>query len=354
MSRRVVHVLSSFKVGGAERFVFDLAQVQCEEGHDVAIISCTKDDDLLNDNMKNGFSCRLSLGNRWGDCKSAVRLFSQSKGGIFQLHSPWALRYFLPILPLLRLIGVKVIYTRHGLNPLVGNRWSIEHFFANPWVNTVTFVSQAGLEVFRERFGWSQDKMVMISNGVFVPKVIKSKSSAKIRLGSVGRMVKLKGQIDLVEAVSNLDSSLRQRLELHFYGDGPELEFLKMRAKKICNPCDTCFHGMVLNRDDVYENIDILVVNSEQEGLSLAIMEAMARGIPVIATRVGDSPKLVINEFTGFLYEYNDVNRLMQLLLELCSDRDLIRELGVNARNHIMENFSLEKSSECYLRCFQD
>jgi glycosyltransferase involved in cell wall biosynthesis len=166
-------------------------------------------------------------------------------------------------------------------------------------------------------------------------------------------MVGLKGQVHMIESVSQLDDVLRKSVEIHFFGDGPELSTLKSLVEEKSIAEQTVFHGMELNRDKVFNCIDILVVCSEQEGLSLAIMEAMARSIPVIATNVGDTPKLVLNEQTGYLYEYGGVDELISYLTELCSDKDTQKRLGMNARAHMIEGFSLEKANDTYQSCYR-
>lgn len=349
---KIIHVLSSFKVGGAERFVIDLGVVQSSNNDKVTIFSTSEKKEILVSELDGSeIDTFLSEGSRWKDYLLLMSVFKGSQRKILHLHSPWVLRYFLPLLPLFYIKNVRIIYTRHGLNPLPGKAWGFIHFFAKPFVSKVTFVSAAGKDVFYKRFKWLLDKLIVISNGVYVPKDFMKSPSGKIRLGSVGRMVKLKGQTDLIQAVKCLDDELRKRLEIHFFGDGPELAILQQKAKQLEND-QAVFHGMELDRDKVFGEIDILVVCSEQEGLSLVIMEAMARGIPVIATRVGDSPKLVIDDQTGYVYDYSNIAQLSVRLVDLCENSGLREKLGQQAKQHMIACFSLEYANEQYQRCY--
>jgi glycosyltransferase involved in cell wall biosynthesis len=345
----IVHVLTSLRVGGAERFVLDLAQVQMDKMDEVTVFSCSpKKEALVSEAAEVGCDLILSTGSRIKDYLIFFSFFVTKKSNVFQLHSPWALRYFLLLLPVLVLLRVKVIYTRHGLNTLPGVKWSLVHAFARPWIHKVSFVSHSGLDVFRKRFNWPLEKLVTIRNGVFVPKYTGAEGVEKVRLGSVGRMVELKGQKHLIEAMGASDAEVMEKLELHFFGDGPELDSLKKLSSKKLTLNQIHFHGMELNREKVYENIDVLVVCSEQEGLSLAIMEAMARKIPVISTRVGDSPLLVIDGLTGFLYGYNDVKKLVSLIEFISRNPRLRKDLGNAARQHMIDNFSLQVTNDLY------
>ncbi|KZY34450.1 hypothetical protein A3752_06275 [Oleiphilus sp. HI0081] len=352
---RVLHVLSSLKVGGAERFVLDLSAVQEQAGDHVEVFSCSSEECALDtEASKQSLNCILSSGDRFRDYKAVWHYFrTKSSKSVLHIHSPFGLRFFVPLLPFLFLLGVRIVYTRHGIAPLASKKWRLIHRFANLFVSWVTFVSDAGKKAFYNTHGWKESKLVTISNGVFVPLQVANIESTKLRIGSVGRMVALKGQKGLINAVSRLDATLREKIEIHFFGDGPERSKLEALALEALNDGQCIFHGMELDRDKVYGSFDVLAVCSEQEGLSLAIMEAMARRIPVIATNVGDSPKLVLDDQTGFLYEYADVENLTKLITQLCEDDELRRSLGEKAREHMIENFSLESANEEYQKCYQ-
>lgn len=352
---KVVHVLSSFKVGGAERFVLDIAETQSAAGQQVMVFSTDPSPDILYmESSSKNFLKELSSGKRLKDFSTVLRFLGGGNGlKAIHFHSPWVLRYFILLLPLLRLRGVNIVYTRHGLNSLPGRAWSVIHMIARPWVNWVTFVSDAGLKVFGVRFGWRENILKTVSNGVFVPEIVSRESSRALRIGSVGRMVALKSQKDLIQAVSQLQKSEGLDIEVHFFGDGEERELLDEKASNELDRCTVFFHGMQLDRQYVYGKFDLLVVCSEQEGLSLAIMEAMARGIPVIATNVGDSPRLVIDGFTGFLYEYGDIEELRRLIRFISERPDKLVLLGEKARAHMLKSFSMQASNQQYQECYQ-
>ncbi|MFV1871998.1 MAG: glycosyltransferase family 4 protein [Oleiphilus sp.] len=350
---KVMHVLSSLRVGGAERFVLDLSNIQKDSGDQVMIFACSSEETPLKEEAeKTGLQCLLTSGSRWADYKTVWGFFREGRGNkVIHIHSPFGIRFFLPLLPVFRLLGISLIYTRHGIAPLASHKWRLIHRWARPFVSYVSFVSDAGKNVFAKTHGWSDSVLSTISNGVYVPKHVEKIASDKIRLGSVGRMVKLKAQKDLIQTVACLDDVLKEKVEIHFFGDGPESPALQEQAKQLSEG-QAIFHGMELDRDKVFGQIDILVVCSEQEGLSLAIMEAMARNIPVIATRVGDSPKLVIDDQTGFLYDYADISQLNNHVVSLIKQPELRTRLGQQARQHMVEHFSLEHANAQYQACY--
>ena len=109
------------------------------------------------------------------------------------------------------------------------------------------------------------------------------------------------------------------------------------------------FHGVVMERGEIYEQIDLLVVTSRAEGLSLAIMEAMARSIPVIATDVGGNPSLVLPEETGLLVPFGNLAALGTALSSIIREPEILNRLGRAARQHIHRNHSLQRTAKAYL-----
>ena len=235
--------------------------------------------------------------------------------------------------------------------------WRLVHFIARPFIHKVTFVSRAGLEAFKIHYPWPQSKLKVIENGVLVPstspkKLSGSNTDRPFRIGSVGRMVALKGQINLLKALLQIKTQLPPP-EVHFFGSGPEQEALQKFAKEHQLESLVFFHGTVLNRQKVYDSIDLLVVCSETEGLSLAIMESMARGIPVIATEVGGNPQLVTPNETGFLVPYNEVEPLVHAILTIKSNPTLYDLLAENAKRFIASKYSLQTTLEQYFQSYR-
>lgn len=345
---RVCHLLSSLKVGGAERFVIDLSTEQQKMGHQVTIISFgSKKDELYNIAKKAGVHV-IVLSKKWFN-NNKLTLNELTSFDVIHLHSPVILKAILVLLPFLH--KQKVIYTRHGEGHYNSTIWSIVHWLAKPFMSAITFVSYDGKKVFQTDHGWSQIQQQVIENGICIENECSSPNrtnSNKLRLGSVGRMVPLKGQHDLITAWSKLPIEIQKNIEIHLIGDGESRAFLEKKVTDLGASSSIYFHGFVTDRDSISNLFDMLVVNSESEGLSIAILEAMAKIKPVIATNVGGNPRLVINNKTGMLYEFGDVNCLTDLIVQYYENKDLIIEHGVNAREYVKENYSLTSTANKY------
>lgn len=341
----VVHVLSSLCIGGAERFVLDLGKLQIAKNHSVRVVTFGNEGDSL---VSLCESLQIKVHCLTGNVLTRNFQFTKliSSADVVHIHTPHALRALLPSLWFT--INPKVIYTRHGEMSMASKMWKRTHGLAKYIVNDVTFVSQKGLDIFKKEQCWDYIPHRVIENGFDTDDVLLDKKPAnKVKLGSVGRMVALKGQKDLIDAVSNLPERYKDIVSIEFYGDGVERRDLEKRAF-IVGDIEMNFHGVVTDRNAIYNNIDLMVVTSETEGLSLAMIEAMSYGNPVIASNVGGNPRLTIENVTGHLFEYGDVARLTTIIKDYCDNREQITKHGANSIAHISESFSLKNTVANY------
>lgn len=344
---KVAHIVGSLNVGGAERFVIDLCSTQKQSNMKPAIISLGSPNDPLENECKVNNIPVASYGG--GSVIKILRVFIVLlKFDVIHIHSPHALKFLSLVLPF---FNKKIIYTRHGAAPLAANHWQTLHLKLKKNIDAITFVSQEGLDNFQQQHHWQDKTNVVIDNGVLIVPIPK-KESKKLRLGSVGRMIPLKHQISLLKAVRLLIAETQKNIALHFFGDGECLSQLKLFHKNNIANVEVDFHGMVNDREFIYSNIDVLVVTSETEGLSMVIIEAMANRIPVIATDVGGNPKLVINEQTGWLFNYNDDEKLSEYIQRINDDRQLIIEYGDNAFEYVSANFSIDSAAKKYAQLY--
>lgn len=344
--KTILHVVSSLEVGGAERFVIDLCQVQRTKGAEVAILSFGRPTDpLIKECEKNKITVFHTGEGRyckWRDGLVALRQFET-----IHFHSPYPLKFLLPILSFC--LFKQIIYTRHGADPLAGISWKIIHKIANYFVDQVSFVSKEGAEVFEKSHGWLRKTKHVIDNGVNLSDIKQTRtSSSLLRLGSVGRMVPLKNQLCLLKAIVTLPKEIKDKVEVHFYGDGPCLQALEQFVENHNLKRQVLFHGMVSDRNTIYNSFDVLIVTSETEGLSLAIIEAMAYSCPVIATNVGGNPKLVSHDVNGFLFKFNDEFALSSNLRALFENPQLRDSFSLASQDKVAEQFSLNVCADKY------
>ncbi len=209
-------------------------------------------------------------------------------------------------------------------------------------------------------------KITQLYNGVDVGKFNVSQPKACLRgfppawenriiIGVVGRLQPVKNQKMLLLAFSILlkrKPNLRGKLGLAVIGDGPEREQLEKIA--LLEGIVDCvwFAGARNDIKEVFGFIDIFVLPSLNEGISNTILEAMASGLPVIATNVGGNPELVDDNHTGILSPSNDLEKMADALLLYVNNMELAAKHGAAGRKRVEAMFSMDKMIENYTRVY--
>ncbi|PTP55072.1 glycosyltransferase family 4 protein [Vibrio splendidus] len=186
-----------------------------------------------------------------------------------------------------RLNSTKQITTYHAGETPTGKVWLYD------WLDRYSsFLSDQSLVVSEKIKAKVPSKTHQLNNFVKVPTGLTPlPSSSPFHVGFVGRLSHEKAPDRFVALAKQFPDV---RFEL--FGDGPEMDVL---AKS--QPDNVTFHGHQTNMDDVWSQIDLLIIPSRFEGLPMAALEAMIRGIPVLATSVGNLPKLIVHQVNGYL-----------------------------------------------------
>jgi len=161
-------------------------------------------------------------------------------------------------------------------------------------------------------------------------------------VATVARLDPVKHLETLIEAVALVRSNAR-RVELLVIGDGPERPHLEASAHAAGVADRVRFAG---HRSDVRELLpaaDVFVNCSTSEGISLTILEAMASRLPVVATRVGGTPEVVIDGVTGLLVPPRAPAAVADALSALSRDPDRRAALGIAGRDRVERSFSIEQ-----------
>lgn len=165
--------------------------------------------------------------------------------------------------------------------------------------------------------------------------------------GSIGRLARQKRVEDLIWAVETLHQ-LRPRLHLLIIGDGPERERLEEFNRRVEGTRYIHFLG---HRDDaarLLPVLNVLCLASSFEGMSNSIMEAMAFGLPVVASDIPPNRELVAPNQTGFLFKLADTVGTMQYLRRLIDEPGLGERLGSAGSERIRTSFSVQRMVDSY------
>lgn len=189
---------------------------------------------------------------------------------------------------------------------------------------------------------YTRSEPVILPNPVVIPETIKRRYKEPI-IFSAGRLVRRKGTYDLLEAYSILCSRFPEA-QLWLAGDG-DLE--KVRRIVLENSWEEKVKvlGWLENEalSEIYQSARVFALPSYNEGLPIALLEAMAYGIPVVTTPVGGIPELVRDGENGFLIQPGDVASLAHSIGVLMRDSSLYERMSRNAREAVEREFGVKK-----------
>ncbi len=234
------------------------------------------------------------------------------------------------------------------------------------WGNFLTVLSRNEYDI-SVKLGLSAPlKTVIIPNGIELSKFqsnsqrrIESRNSLglsedELLILCVGRIADEKGHSVLIEAFRKLLSMEKcsQKVRLGIVGDGPLKETLEKANGDLVRTGKLVFYGHANDVSKYLSASDIFVLPSFYEGFGIAALEAMAAGLPVIASEVGGLPELLENNLNGYLVPAGNPCRFCDAMYELISKHDLIVEMG-NANRIKANNFTFDKMLDKYYELYE-
>lgn len=360
---RIAIVLFCLDMGGQEMMALHLTKELIRRGHDVTVVSMTPGGSLRSEFAPAAVVDAPRKADPGIDPKAwptMFRTFLRLKPDVVHTHAPGPLLYAVPAA---RLAGVKrIVHTSHGANVTQLTPRSIALGRAVSLLLTrFVPVSDETAETARSREKIPERLIQVIPNGIplerFGPSV-ETRSRIRRELG-IPESAYVVGTVGRVEAVKNhklLIASMAKLAgpETHtvIVGGGSLLEEVRAAVPAGLAPY---FHFTGPRRDvpDVLTALDVFTLTSTTEGLPLAIPEAMATELPVVATQVGSLPSIVPKD-TGILVASGDEAALSAAYARLRDNPRARREMAKAARAFAHSRFSLAKMVDAYEAIYRD
>ena len=229
--------------------------------------------------------------------------------------------------------------------------------------NHVVAVSEAVRGVALERERIEPARTSVIHNGIPAPNETDVDRPTVLRrlgfdagdllVGMVSNLNRaVKGVRYFVEAIPPIVERV-PRARFVILGRGEEKAALVARARELEVERYLALPGYQENMAPFYAAMDISVLTSLTEGLSIALLESMSYGLPVVVTRVGGNPEVVLDGETGFLVPPKDTVAFADKVVLLLQDRELRARMGIAARRRIDEQFRVANVAARYLRLYE-
>jgi glycosyltransferase involved in cell wall biosynthesis len=339
---RVVHVTLSLDMGGQEKLLVEIARHTDRAALDLHFVSLTTRGVLADDieacgwpvtalNAPPGVRPRLML--------RLARLFRQLKADVVHTHDD---RPNIHGAPAARLAGIRrVIHTRHhqGVHLSRRQQWLVRlasvcnHRFVCISHDSAVYAAQQGI---------ARRRLHVIHNGIDVDRFAYRGPEEKGYAIVVARLAPQKGIHYLLDAVPRIVSQCPD-FTLHIAGEGPCRAELEQQTDRLGIRERVQFLGEVHDVPERLAKARLFLLPSLTEGISLTLLEAMARGLPVLTTLVGGNPEVVEDGQTGLLVPPGSVEALAQTIPTIWTSPQMCRRMGEQGRKRVREHFALKQ-----------
>lgn len=297
---------------------------------------------------------------------SAMRIVLSRRCKIIHVH--YAVPTGIIAIAIGILTGRKVIVTTYGTE-INWFKWSSSRLiqalirFVLNQAHIVTAISEYAAKTSARYLVDERKVFVTGVGGIDYRRMNKLKSQASVRdelhLGQeeyiilfIGSLARRKRVGDLLTVFSRVQGDIRNP-RLVIIGKGEERSKLELLARELNIKSLVTFIDFVQEVPPYYVAADLFVLPSEEEGLGIVTMEAMAYGCPVLATRTSASLNLIREDEDGFLFEVGDIDDLERKIRSLYQNRGAAREVAEQAREKARSEFSFDKQVDNFLRIYE-
>jgi glycosyltransferase involved in cell wall biosynthesis len=342
--KRLIHLVEDLKPGGLENVIADIACGLNREEFDVEVWAVVKGGEVAEELLKKGIKvhiCNIAGYYNPFHILKLTCMLHKRKITIIHTHG-----YFASVIGRISALiaRVPVIVTHlHTIYYDMAPRNRIIDRFLNAFSNKIICVSEAVKKSFVDA-GFNMGKAIVIYNGRDQAKYIFHQDH-QLETNTIITVASLhihKGHTFLLKALHQVLEEFPETY-LWLVGDGPLREQLKIEAEHLGITHHVSFLGYRKDMSELLSQATLLVLPSLREGFGLAIIEAYASGLSVVATKVGGIPEVVIDNETGFLVAPGDEKALAEAIIHLLRHPQQMKLMGAKARQIFVEKFETKE-----------
>lgn len=344
VGRRILLLITDLQIGGTPTVVRELA-TRLNRPPDVCVeVACLAGRGPVSDQLEAAGIVATALGaRRASDLPAIARLVRLIRDRQFDtvfsflLHANAAAALATRFCP-----GVRLIQSIQTTQPYPRWHWALQSLVQGA-AEKIVAPSPSVATAAEEWAGIPRSKIAIIPNAIDPAEFTHGTgrestepSDANTSIGFIGRLDPIKCIPDLLEAVR----LLRGKVRLHIFGDGSERSRIEAIVRETGLSDRVVLHGAIARPQDALSRIRLLVLPSRAEGFGLVLIEAMAAGVPVVATNVPGIRDVVRHDFTGLLVPPGSPADLARAIDAIVSSPALRRRLVESARREVRERFS--------------
>jgi glycosyltransferase involved in cell wall biosynthesis len=353
---KIVHVCPFYSpaIGGVKQVVEELAERQARAGHEVYVFTSDwdkekrieKKEDTINDVKVRRFFHIFKVANFVSFWPGVFSALLKEKFDVIHSHVFGHPHFVLSALAA-KISKVRYFHTTHcpwsdAHRSFIGNvgLWISYNIFSR-WAlkNTIKVIAITPWEhEFIKKYGGRDEQIINIPNGmsdIFFERI--KNNDFKAKHGIKGKMVLFFGRLNPVKSpdhfVDMAQDILKKRKNIFFVIVGPDEGAQKLVEKKISGEKKILLLGAIRDRKEVvkmYQAADVFVLPSYREGLPLTLFEAMASGLPVVATPCNGVPYEMKDPENGFLVKHGNILEFVEKIEALLDDPELREKVSAN------------------------
>lgn len=354
--KKVLYLVTSLNLGGAETLVINLCEKIKE--FETNILAMNKVEDAFYESKANQL-CNEVL---FAKCKKrrfilnnyrVYKMIKKNNPDIIHVNDSILAKVILPLVLLRK--TKKTLYTIHTDPERDGKSYrKLVNLIALKLLN-IKFIAINESNLDKANKFYNTSKIELVQNGIDINKyTIKSKKNInkdkEINFVNVARFFEVKNHKFLIDIFYELEKEYPNS-KLHLFGDGPLLNEIKEYSQKIGLYDKISFYGNVKNINEILSDMDIFIFPSLYEGSPLAIIEALATGIPIVASNRGGIPSLVKNYFNGFVCELV-LEEFITKVKELIENEELYKKISMNNING-RKSFDIKETTDKYEKLYK-
>lgn len=356
--KKVVICIPSLAPGGAERFVVDLASRIDREKYEVTVaVTRTMTDSFLRKILieRDIDIVDLSSKSYFEMTRKQITFLREKKPDVIHTNIGSILHMMLAC----KLCNIPTcLYTVHNEAKLLFGSSKVKKSIYKLAFSFFKFIPIAICptvkETIKNEFGIDSEKIPVVKNGVDIDKFTPDQektSNESIHIISVGTLYWIKNQEMAIKTVCDLHKKGR-KVSLEFLGDGKERE--KLQQLIVENEAESyiTLRGKRKNVEEYLKKADVYISTSRTEGLPLSILEAMACGLPIVATAVGGVVDIVCDSINGYTVPNENVHEMEKAIDELILSEEKRRKFGIASRR-IAEEWSLDACARGYEKLYE-
>ena len=371
---KLLHIVGDSKFGGGSIVILKLAQKVKKLGWVVDVLTT---DSTFQKILKENNIGVIDLDVIWRDIRpirdlrGLYRLYSFLKNSEYTIvHTHTSKAGFIGRLAAKLARVPVIIHTVHGFafheesNPIILYIFTQLERLASHWCDKIVTVSNFHKEwALKLKIG-NKNKVIAIPNGINVERITPNlpKEEFLKQLGlsqdvfiilTMGRLAPQKGIEYLLRAIPIIKLEISKPFKVLIVGEGPLRTHLENLAKKLDITNDVLFLGFRSDIGNLLNIADIVVLPSLWEGLSIALLEAMAAGKPIITTNISSNKEVLIdNGYAGLIVPKRNSAALSEAILKLYDNRNLAIELGKRAKEVFYRKYAEENMINKYLELY--